>query len=215
MSIIFSIFANRKGVVFNLKIKIMLVRIRVIFVAVALLWVGTAGAQSFLESVLAGVVEGLTEAGRSVTQSQSQSQSQRGVVTKDNLPQNSMVCSICKGTRKCPCGDGTISVPSLYGGRRSIQCPNCHGTLVCAGCHGQGWVPLGTGGTSGSSSSYSSGSSRGSSGGKICRLCNGTGKKIKEYYSSGQHKWCETCKKEVVVAHYHVVCDLCGGDGIE
>lgn len=46
-----------------------------------------------------------------------------------------------------------------------------------------------------------------------CRLCHGTGKKIKEYYGAGQRTWCSICNKEVSVGHKHVTCDLCHGTG--
>lgn len=47
----------------------------------------------------------------------------------------------------------------------------------------------------------------------VCRLCGGTGRKIKEFYSAGQHKWCATCNREVGTGHQHVTCDLCHGTG--
>ncbi len=47
----------------------------------------------------------------------------------------------------------------------------------------------------------------------VCRLCGGTGRKIKEYYSSGQRKWCSICNREVGTGHQHVTCDLCHGTG--
>lgn len=47
----------------------------------------------------------------------------------------------------------------------------------------------------------------------LCRLCGGTGLKIKEHYSAGQHKWCTICNKEVGTGHLHVTCDLCHGSG--
>lgn len=55
-----------------------------------------------------------------------------------------------------------------------------------------------------------------SSSGGTCRLCNGTGKQIKETYVGGStsNKWCSTCNKEVYAGHSHVRCSLCGGDGI-
>ena len=46
-----------------------------------------------------------------------------------------------------------------------------------------------------------------------CTLCHGTGLKIKEFYSSGQRKWCSTCGREVGTGHMHVNCDLCHGTG--
>ena len=105
----------------------------------------------------------------------------------------------------------------------TIQCTNCLGTLQCGACNGWGYVPLNTaggtsGGTSVGSGSGSSGTSGSStSGSNVCRLCGGTGKKIKEYYTgsavTGKTKWCSTCNKEVRLAHYHVTCDLCKGKG--
>lgn len=144
--------------------------------------------------------------------------------TTDNIPPNSMVCAICKGTKKCPCGNGTLTFRSEVTGKPlTIQCTNCLGTLKCGACNGWGYVPLNTaGGTSGGSSvgsgSGSSGTSGSStSGSNVCRLCGGTGKKIKEYYTgsavTGKTKWCSTCNKEVRLAHYHVTCDLCKGKG--
>lgn len=52
--------------------------------------------------------------------------------------------------------------------------------------------------------------------GHQCRLCNGTGRKISEYYwgqSGTETKWCDECHKTVGIAHSHHYCDLCGGDG--
>lgn len=46
-----------------------------------------------------------------------------------------------------------------------------------------------------------------------CTLCNGTGLKIKEYYSAGMTKWCATCQKNVGTGHQHVRCDMCNGTG--
>jgi hypothetical protein len=51
--------------------------------------------------------------------------------------------------------------------------------------------------------------------GHKCRLCDGTGKKISEPYlgNTNSTKWCSDCQKTVYVAHSHIRCDLCGGDG--
>ncbi len=73
-------------------------------------------------------------------------------------------------------------------------------------------MPISTGTSVGTSTSSSSSSS--SSG--TCRLCNGTGKQIKETYVGGSvpDKWCSTCNKKVYAGHSHVRCSLCGGSGI-
>lgn len=199
----------------------MLAKIRILLIAAALLCGSAASAQSFLDALVSGMIEGLAEgltgSGTSAGQSQGQT-NQSQVRTRDNIPPNSMVCTICNGTKRCPCKNGTISFTSSVTGRRlTIQCPNCLGTLQCAGCHGWGYVPLNTSGsTPNSSSSYPSGSGS-SSGSHVCRLCNGTGMKVKEYYTgsatTGKRKWCDTCHKEVRFSHYHVRCDLCNGKG--
>lgn len=75
-------------------------------------------------------------------------------------------------------------------------------------------MPISTGTSVGTSTSPSSSSSSSSSG--TCRLCNGTGKQIKETYVGGSvpDKWCSTCNKKVYAGHSHVRCSLCGGSGI-
>ena len=75
-------------------------------------------------------------------------------------------------------------------------------------------TPIATGAGVGTSTSSSSSSSSSSSG--TCRLCNGTGKQIKETYVGGSvpDKWCSTCSKKVYGGHSHVRCTLCGGSGI-
>ncbi|CCZ15288.1 putative uncharacterized protein [Prevotella sp. CAG:487] len=204
----------------------MLTKIKYVLFAAALIWGSPAKAQSFLESLLDGVAKGLSSAAEQVLQQQRQSsqQTNTGVRTTDNIPPNSMVCAICKGTKKCPCGNGTLTFRSEVTGKPlTIQCTNCLGTLQCGACNGWGYVPLNTaggtsGGTSVGSGSGSSGTSGSStSGSNVCRLCGGTGKKIKEYYTgsavTGKTKWCSTCNKEVRLAHYHVTCDLCKGKG--
>lgn len=65
----------------------------------------------------------------------------------------------------------------------------------------------------GTTNTYSSGSNSSSSKSRVCSLCKGTGLKIKEYYSSGQRKYCSTCGKQVGTGHIHVRCDLCSGSG--
>ncbi len=53
-----------------------------------------------------------------------------------------------------------------------------------------------------------------SSGSHQCRLCGGTGMKIKEDWMGGSEtKWCNTCNKNVYITHSHVRCDACGGRG--
>lgn len=47
-----------------------------------------------------------------------------------------------------------------------------------------------------------------------CRLCGGTGRQIKLFYSAGQTTMCYTCGKEVPTGHRHVICSLCYGSGV-
>lgn len=118
----------------------MLAKIRILLIAAALLCGSAASAQSFLDALVSGMIEGLAEgltgSGTSAGQSQGQT-NQSQVRTRDNIPPNSMVCTICNGTKRCPCKNGTISFTSSVTGRRlTIQCPNCLGTLQCAGWAG-------------------------------------------------------------------------------
>jgi len=75
-------------------------------------------------------------------------------------------------------------------------------------------VPTSGGGSYVNSSSGSSQSSSAGSGHR-CRLCNGTGRKVRESWASDKTstKWCSECKKSVGMGHSHTSCDLCGGDG--
>lgn len=67
---------------------------------------------------------------------------------------------------------------------------------------------------SGMSNSYSSGSSSSSSSSHVCRLCNGTGRKIVEHYAAGERKFCNECNARRSAGHSHVFCDLCSGKGV-
>ena len=112
----------------------MLTKIKYVLFAAALIWGSPAKAQSFLESLLDGVAKGLSSAAEQVLQQQRQNsqQTNTSVRTTDNIPPNSMVCVICKGTKKCPCGNGTLTFTSEITGKPlTIQCTNCHGTLQC------------------------------------------------------------------------------------
>ena len=81
----------------------MLTKIKYVLFAAALIWGSPAKAQSFLESLLDGVAKGLSSAAEQVLQQQRQNsqQTNTSVRTTDNIPPNSMVCVICKGTKKC------------------------------------------------------------------------------------------------------------------
>lgn len=105
--------------------------------------------------------------------------------------------------------DHTVHQLSRHAPVRSMQRLGIRALNTAGGTSGGSSVGSGSGssGTSGSSTS----------GSNVCRLCGGTGKKIKEYYTgsavTGKTKWCDTCNKEVRLAHYHVTCDLCKGKG--
>lgn len=78
----------------------------------------------------------------------------------------------------------------------------------------QNYVPSTTQGYFGNTYSAPSTTQQNTTQKSVCRLCKGTGLKIKEHYSSGQRKWCYTCNKEVGTGHLHVRCDLCNGTGM-
>lgn len=47
-----------------------------------------------------------------------------------------------------------------------------------------------------------------------CRVCKGTGKKIKEDYLGGsKEKWCNICGRTVYITHKHISCVNCDGTG--
>ena len=54
-----------------------------------------------------------------------------------------------------------------------------------------------------------------SSSGHKCRLCGGSGRKVRESWVGDKTstKWCNECNKSVGMGHSHTQCDMCGGDG--
>lgn len=70
-----------------------------------------------------------------------------------------------------------------------------------------------TSGVSGSSTTTRSHQT--SSSGHQCRLCGGSGRKVRETWTSDKTstKWCSECSKKVGLGHSHTQCDLCHGSG--
>lgn len=78
-----------------------------------------------------------------------------------------------------------------------------------------GWYNAGSAVTP---SSPSQGNTRQQRSSKVCTLCNGTGKYLKEYSSqyggsTPRKYWCEICK-DYDYSHYHKTCPSCGGKGV-
>lgn len=120
-------------------------------------------------------------------------------------------CTPCNGSGKCMLCRGSGMISSIMG---MTYCPGCMGSGRCISCQGLGIVTRIYTPTSTSTSTPKKDEDPSKSTEKACRLCKGSGIKIKEVWMGGsQTKWCETCKKNVYIGHQHVRCDICKGTG--
>ena len=82
--------------------------------------------------------------------------------------------------------------------------------------HPERWVDTGSNGSSVNTTANTTRSTQSTSAsGHMCRLCHGSGSKVREIWSGNKTstKWCSQCQKSVGLGHSHTRCDLCGGDG--
>lgn len=125
-------------------------------------------------------------------------------------------CSICAGSGSCHFCHGSGGVFTMMGW---MTCPGCFGNGKCLGCKGAGFItrvydPNVTY-DSNSQNTYDDSSKEQSTRHK-CRVCNGTGMKITERWmgsTTSESKWCDICKKKVILTHHHTHCDNCHGKG--
>lgn len=121
-------------------------------------------------------------------------------------------CTVCNGSGKCFMCQGSGVIYSIMG---MTYCPGCTGTGQCGMCHGTGIIVYsGNTYTIPNNSNTNTQTKEYQPSNHKCRVCNGTGMKVKETWMGGSDtKWCGICNKKVYITHQHVRCDNCNGKG--